>query len=99
MSSEKLSPLDQLIEEWGKLIGNIITSEEQRALAPITTNNNLNRTVSADQIRIFLDGEGDLNPLYRDPEYAKKLNINASLLRQIIFTLLVMPSIQKVGFR
>ena len=72
MSSNILSPLDQLIEEWGKLIGNVITSEEQRAIAPITTNNNLNRTASADQIRIFLDGEGDLNPLYRNPEYAKK---------------------------
>ena len=39
--STNISPLDQLIEEWGKLIGNIITSEEQRAIAPITTNNNL----------------------------------------------------------
>ena len=72
MAAAELSPLDQLIEEWGKIIGNVITSEEQRALAPITTNNNLNRTVGADQIRIFLDGEGDLNPLYRDLEYAKK---------------------------
>ena len=70
--SAVVSPLDQLIDQWGKLTGNLINSEEQRAMAPITTNNNLNRTVSADQIRIFLDGEGDLNPLYRNPEYAQK---------------------------
>jgi len=39
MSSQKLNPLDQLIEEWGKRVGNVITSEEQRSIAPITTNN------------------------------------------------------------
>ncbi len=72
MSTGKLSPLDQLIEEWGKRVGNVITSEEQRAVAPVTTNNYLTRTASADLIRIFVDGEGDLNPLYRDAEYAKK---------------------------
>ncbi len=72
MSAEKLSPLDQLIEDWGKLIGRVITSEEHRARGPGFTNNTLNREVSEDTIRIFVDGEGDLNPLFRDPEYAKK---------------------------
>ena len=34
MSEKKLSPLDQLIEEWGKLVGRVITSEEFRARGP-----------------------------------------------------------------
>ncbi len=72
MSAEKLSPLDQLIEEWGKLIGRVLTSEEQRARGPGFTNNTLNRDVSEDTIRIFVDGEGDLNPLFRNREYANK---------------------------
>ena len=98
MSAEKLSPLDRLIEEWGKLVGNIITSEEQRAKAPITTNNYLTRTASADLIRIFVDGEGDLNPLYRDPEYAKNTKYKCIIGPQTIFTLLVMPNIPKAVF-
>ncbi len=77
MSAEKLSPLDQLIEEWGKLIGRIITSEEYQDrgvgfVGNILSDNTLNREVTQDGIRIFVNGEGDLNPLYRDPEYAKK---------------------------
>ena len=72
MSAEKLNPLDQLIEEWGKCIGHIITSEEHRAKGPGFANNTLNRDVTQDGIRIFVDGEGDLNPLFRDPEYGKK---------------------------
>ncbi len=77
MSAEKLSPIDQLIEEWGKLVGRVITSEEYQARGPgfvgnILSDNTLNREVTQDGIRIFVNGEGDLNPLFRDPEYAKK---------------------------
>jgi acyl dehydratase len=77
MTEKKLSPLDQLIEEWGKLVGRVITSEEFRARGPgfegnILSDNTLNRDVTQDGIRILVNGEGDLNPLFRDPEYAKK---------------------------
>ena len=71
MSAEKISPLDELMKEWDKRIGHIITSEEHRAKGPGFTNSTLNRDVTQDGIRIFVDGEGDLNPLFRDPEYAK----------------------------
>ena len=77
MSAKKLSPLDQLIEEWGKLVGRVITSEEFRARGPgfvgnILSDNTLNREVTEDGIRHVVNGEGDLNPLFRDLEYAKK---------------------------
>jgi acyl dehydratase len=77
MAEKKLSPLDQLIEEWGKLVGRVITSEEFIARGPgfvgnILSDNTLNREVTQDGIRILVNGEGDLNPLFRDPEYAKK---------------------------
>ena len=72
MPAEKLSPLDELKKEWDKRIGHIITSEEHRGKGPGFTNSTLNRDVTQDGIRIFVDGEGDLNPLFRDPEYGKK---------------------------
>jgi acyl dehydratase len=77
MSAKKLSPLDQLLEEREKLVGRVITSEEFRARGPgyvgnILSDNSLNREATEDGIRIFVNGEGDLNPLFRDQEYAKK---------------------------
>src|SRR5271157_5091513 len=76
MSAKKLSPLDQMLEDWGKLKGRVLTSEEFRARGPgfvgnILSDNSLNREATEDGIRIFVNGEGDLNPLYRDPDYAK----------------------------
>jgi hypothetical protein len=72
MSAEKLSPIDQLYIEWNKNIGHIITSEQHRAKGPGFANSVLNWDCTRDGIRIFADGEGDLNPLFRDREYAKK---------------------------
>ena len=72
MTTENLSPLNRLLEEWNKNIGYIITSEEHRAKGPGFTNSTLNCDATRDGIRIFVDGAGDLNPLFRDPEYGKK---------------------------
>ena len=72
MPAEKLSPIDQLYTEWNKNIGHIITSEEHRAKGPGFGNSLLNWGCTRDGIRIFVDGEGDLNPLFRDREYGKK---------------------------
>ncbi len=76
MSAKKISPLDQMIEDWGKLKGRILTSEDFRSRGPgfvgnILSDNSLNREATEDGIRIFVNGEGDLNPLYRDTDYAK----------------------------
>ena len=77
MPAKKLAPLDQMIEAWGKLKGRILTSEDFRSRGPgfvgnILSDNSLNREATEDGIRIFVNGEGDLNPLFRDPDYAKK---------------------------
>ena len=76
MPAKKLAPLDQMVEAWGKLKGRILTSEDFRSRGPgwvgnILSDNSLNREATEDGIRIFVNGEGDLNPLYRDAEYAK----------------------------
>ena len=76
MSTKKLSPLDQMFEEWEKQKGHVITSEEFRARGPgfvgnILSDDCLNREATEDGIRIFVNGEGDLNPLFRDLDYAK----------------------------
>ena len=76
MPAKKLAPLDQMIEAWGKLKGRVLTSEDFRSRGPgwvgnILSDNTLNREATEDGIRIFVNGEGDLNPLYRDPDYAK----------------------------
>jgi len=76
MPAKKLAPLDQMIEAWGKLKGSVLTSEDFRSRGPgwvgnILSDNTLNREATEDGIRIFVNGEGDLNPLYRDPDYAK----------------------------
>ena len=65
MPAEKLSPIDQLFEDREKRIGHIITSEEHRAKGPGFANSTLNRDVTQDGIRIFVDGEGDLNPIFQ----------------------------------
>jgi hypothetical protein len=81
MPAKKLAPLDQMVEAWGKLKGRILTSEDFRSRGPgwvgnILSDNSLNREATEDGIRIFVNGEGDLNPLYRDAEYAKTTKYN-----------------------
>ena len=53
MSAKKIDPIDQLIEEWGKLVGRVFTSEEFIARGPgfvgnILSDNTLNREVTQD---------------------------------------------------
>ncbi len=72
MSAEKLSPIEQVYEDWKKKIGRVYTSEEHRARGPEYRKPFYNTEVTLDGIRHFVDGIGDLNPLYKDPEYAKK---------------------------
>jgi len=89
MPAKKLAPLDQMVEAWGKLKGRILTSEDFRSRGPgwvgnILSDNSLNREATEDGIRIFVNGEGDLNPLYRDAEYAKTTKYNCLIAPQII---------------
>ena len=81
MPEEKLDPIDQLMKEWGKLVGRVFTSEDFRARGPgfegnILSDNTLNRDVTQDGIRIFVNGEGDLNPLFVTRSTPRRPSIN-----------------------
>ena len=52
---------DEALEEWRKRIG-----------IKLRIGNIFNELASKDAIRKFADGIGDVNPLWRDEEYAKK---------------------------
>jgi len=59
LSEGKISP--QALEEWRDRIG-----------ARLRIGNIFNRYVSFEAIRNYVNGIGDINPLFRDEEYAKK---------------------------
>ncbi|MEW5724618.1 MAG: MaoC family dehydratase N-terminal domain-containing protein [Thermodesulfobacteriota bacterium] len=52
---------DELLTEWEKRIG-----------LELRVGNVFNQNASYEAIRNFANGVGDVNPLYRDPEYARK---------------------------
>ena len=72
MPAKKLSPIEQYYEDKKKKIGRIFTSEEHRARGPEFTKPYFNTEVTRDTVTHFVDGIGDLNPLYRNREYGKK---------------------------
>jgi len=54
-----------------------LTDWEKRIGMDLRVGNIYNQTVSYEAIRNFANGIGDDNPLYRDPEYAKKTRFGA----------------------
>ena len=70
MSANELSPIEQWYEVC-KNKGRVYTSEEARIRGFQYMKPYFNREVTIDTIEHFVDGIGDLNPLYRDREYAK----------------------------
>ena len=70
MSANELTP----IEKWYEVCknkGRVYDSEEARARGFGYMKPYFNREVTIDTIEHFVDGIGDLNPLYRDREYCK----------------------------
>jgi len=59
-----------LTDEW-------VTEWEDRIGVDLRVSNVFNQNVSYEAIRNFANGIGDSNPLYRDPEYAKKTRYQA----------------------
>jgi len=59
-----------LTDEW-------VTEWEDRIGVDLRVSNVFNQNVSYEAIRNFVNGIGDSNPLYRDPEYAKKTRYQA----------------------
>jgi hypothetical protein len=72
MSAKKAEPIERFYKDCKKRIGRIYTSEELRTRGPAYMNTCYNTEVTADGITHFVDGIGDLNPLYRNREYAIK---------------------------
>ncbi len=72
MPTNKLNHTEQIYEEWKKKIGRVYTSEEHRDRGLEYRKPYFNTEVTRDGIAHFIDGIGDLNPLYRNPEYGKK---------------------------
>ncbi len=69
MSTEHETLIEQLATNLKKRGTRIYTSEEHRALGPEYAKA-VNTEVTQDGIRHFTEAVGDINPLYRDPEYA-----------------------------
>lgn len=57
---------NDVLEDWNKRIG-----------ASLRIGNIYNQFVTYEAIKRYVNGIGDLNPLYRDPEYAKKTRYGA----------------------
>jgi len=68
----------------------ILTEWERRIGLELRVSNVFNRTVSYETIRNFSNGIGDVNPLYRDEEYAKKTRYGA-LIASPAWTASVFP--------
>ena len=76
MSEKKVNELERLYEYYKRDLGHVYTAEEfgekwggPKYPKPFV---GFNRWATPDTITHFVDGIGDLNPLYRDENYAKK---------------------------
>ena len=79
MSKKSLSAIQGMYETYKKKLGHVYTPEEfGEALGgaqypkPFV---GFNRWATPDTITHFVDGTGDLNPLYRDEGYARKSQV------------------------
>jgi acyl dehydratase len=66
---EKLNAIQQLAEDWKKQIGTVYTKGE---IEEVWSGSGFNSQATRDTIKHFVDGIGDLNPLYRNPDYARR---------------------------
>jgi acyl dehydratase len=76
MSEKKITTVQEMYEEYKMKLGHVYTPGEfgevlggPKYPKPFV---GFNRQATIDTIMHFVDGIGDLNPIYRDEEYAKK---------------------------
>ena len=76
MSEKQISTVQEMYEEYRKKLGHVYTPEKfgevlggPKYPKPFV---GFNRQATIDTIMHFVDGIGDLNPIYRDEEYAKR---------------------------
>lgn len=72
MGVKKASLIDEFAEEMKNRIGRVITYQEFDTSNPDYRQEYFNTEVTRDAVRHFVDGIGDINPLYRDRKYAQK---------------------------
>jgi hypothetical protein len=72
MEKEKLKNLEQFAKQMKERIGQIRTFQEFDATNPDYRQEYFNTQVTRDSIKHFVDGIGDINPLFRDRNYALK---------------------------
>ena len=70
MAKKSEAEAAQLAE--GALTDETLTDWENRIGLELRIGNVFNQTVSYEAIRNFANGIGDVNPLYRDADYAQK---------------------------
>jgi acyl dehydratase len=72
MCAENASLIEEFAEEMKSRMGQVVTYQDFDASKPDYRQEYFNTEVTRDTIKHFVDGTGDINPLYRDREYAKK---------------------------
>jgi hypothetical protein len=72
MENEKLTNLEQFARILREKIGQISTYKAFNSANPDYRQEYFNTQVTRDGIKHFVDGIGDINPLYRDLDYARK---------------------------
>jgi hypothetical protein len=72
MSTDSLELIDQFAAEMKKRIGEEYHFEPFDANKPNYRQEYFNTEVTLDAVKHFVDGIGDINPLFRDRDYAKK---------------------------
>ena len=79
MNVDQISTIEEYAEELKKVSGKVFVNEWNRHMAgtewpePVVA---FNTGANKDSIKHFVDGIGDLNPLFRNREYAKKTKYN-----------------------
>jgi len=71
MSANVKTVLERFADDMKERIGQVHTYDPFNASHPNYRQEFFNTEVRIDAIRHFVDGIGDINPLYRDREYAK----------------------------
>ncbi len=72
MGKSKLNKLEQFAWQMKEKTGQILTFHEFDATNPDYRQEYFNTQVTRDSIKHFVDGIGDINPLFRDRNYARK---------------------------
>lgn len=99
MPEQTLSPIEQLAEDWRKDIGTVYSFEELGKIKNIQSPpySIFNKSVTRDGIKHFVDGIGDLNPLYRDREYAKKTKYECLIAPPCFLNSVILPPTPRKG--